>query len=260
MNLKQELVLLQTALMFYTRIPVSSDLPYSEDLLNQSRKYFTTIGLIIGAFVVLSYWIANWFFPYYIAVIISVTAGILSTGAFHEDGFADSCDGLGGGWSKDQVLAIMKDSRIGTYGTIGLLLILMIKLAVLIELANQHFLLWSTIVLASHTVSRLQSSRQIRHYDYVQDVDKSKIKPIANLKLTPEAERFSILIALLPCAFLLFSSIAVVFWGLILSYFSASLFMRYCEKRIGGYTGDILGAIQQISEVVFLLCCVSVFH
>ena len=159
MNLRQESVLLQTAIMFYTRIPVSSDLPYSEDLLNQSRKYFTTIGLIVGTIAALAYWVSSWFFPSFLAVIISVAIGVLCTGAFHEDGFADSCDGLGGGWDKEQVLTIMKDSRIGTYGTIGLFLMLSAKIAALIELAHQDLMLFSTIIIASHTVSRLQSTR-----------------------------------------------------------------------------------------------------
>lgn len=254
---QHEYRLLQTAFMFYSRIPVSSDLPYSEELLNQSRKYFTTVGLVVGLIIALSYSIAQSIFPPYLAVIIAVTIGILTTGAFHEDGFADSCDGLGGGWTKEQVLNIMKDSRIGTYGTVGLLFMVSIKVCALIELTDQGVWLWAVIAVSSHTISRMQSSRLIKHYDYVQDIDKSKIKPIANLKLSHEAERFSVLIGLLPCGFLLFESLFLICWGLLLSYLIASVFMKYCERRIGGYTGDILGAVQQLSEVTFLLACVA---
>ena len=245
--------LLLTALMFYTRLPVKRDLPYSEELLNQSRKYFTVVGLIIGLIVSLVFTVASSLFSTSIAVALSIIAGILSTGAFHEDGLADTFDALWGGWTKDDVLKIMKDSRIGTYGTVALICMLGLKATLLIELTSNGLWTWCLAVICAHSVSRMHSSRLIKSYDYVQDIDKSKIKPIAKQVLSYDAERFVYLVAIFPCVLLAFSSLSATLLALFLSYLVSSLFMTYCDKRIGGYTGDILGAIQQISELFFLL-------
>lgn len=249
--------LLLTAIMFYTRIPVTKDLPYSAEMLNQSRKYFTFIGLIIGLLVSAVFLIASTVFPASVAVIVSMIASVLATGAFHEDGFADTCDGLGGGWSAEQVITIMKDSRIGTYGTVGLTSILALKCMILIELSNEGLWLWCLYTVAAHMVSRLHSSRLIKHHQYVQDIDKSKIKPIANEPLSQKAETFGLLIALVPCAIMLIDSIAMTISALLVTFIVSSGFMQYCSRRIGGYTGDILGAIQQLTEVCFLLTCLA---
>ena len=249
--------LLLTAIMFYTRIPVTKDLPYSAEMLNQSRKYFTFVGLVIGLITSAVYLIASTVFPIFVAVILSMIASVLATGAFHEDGFADTCDGLGGGWTAEQVINIMKDSRIGTYGTVGLAFILALKCMILIELSNAGLWLWCLYTIAAHMVSRMHSSRLIKHYQYVQDIDKSKIKPIANEPLSQKAGQFGILVALIPCAVMLVDSITMTIIALLITFVVSSQFMRYCSRRIGGYTGDILGAIQQLTEVCFLLTCLA---
>lgn len=255
-----EATLFLTALMFYTRLPVTKNLPYSTDLLNRSRKYFTSIGLVVGGLVCCSFLLAQAVFPMSVAVALSIVISILLTGAFHEDGFADSCDALGGGWKPEQILTIMKDSRIGTYGTVALICILGLKFIVLLEIANIGVWLWCACVLAAHTVSRYQSSRVIAHHQYVQDIDKSKIKPIADAPLDKTAERFSLVVGLLPCTLLAIESVGAVIAGVGLAYFSANAFMSYCARRVGGYTGDILGAIQQLSEIVFLLSCLALLY
>ena len=116
------------AVMFFTRIPVQLATPYSEFALNKSRKYFPFIGVIIGSIAAICIYLLQLFLPLSLAVILSTVITILATGAFHEDGFADTCDGFGGGWDKIQVLTIMKDSRIGSYGTVGLIMMLGLKL------------------------------------------------------------------------------------------------------------------------------------
>ncbi len=257
--MKHQFDLLLTALMFYTRIRVSKRLPYSPELLNQSRQYFTFVGVIVGALVCAVFLIANIAFPTSIAVALSMIAGLFITGAFHEDGFADSCDALGGGWKSDEILSIMKDSRIGTYGTIGLIGILSLKFLVLIELAYGGALFWCLCVISAHATSRFHSSRLIKHYNYVQDTDQSKIKPITDAPLTPQAEQFGMIVTLTPCLILASLSFLMPVLGFALAYIASNSFMHYCEQQIGGYTGDILGAIQQIAEVVFLLSCLAVF-
>lgn len=244
------------AIMFYSRIPVPKSLPHSEDLLNQSRAYFPAVGLLIGTICSLSFLLLNCVLPLNLSVAISIAIGVLITGAFHEDGFADSCDGLGGGWSKQQALKIMKDSRLGTFGSIGLLLLMTIKFLTLFETSKIDPALFCLVVIFSHTASRLLASSVIEFYSYVQDADISKIKPITNIKLTYQAWLISI-------GTLLFATILAVpnkhilFITLVLVFFCAGivgwLFSQYCQKRIGGYTGDTLGATQQLCEITIYI-------
>ena len=101
-----------------------------EDLA-RSTAYFPAVGLIVGACAALVFWIATRAWHPTVAVVLAVAATVWITGAFHEDALADAFDGLGGGWSKEQILSIMKDSRIGSYGAVALVLMLIAKIAVL---------------------------------------------------------------------------------------------------------------------------------
>jgi len=247
---------LLAAIMFYTRLPVSNVARHSDDILHKSRIYFPVIGWLIGSIGVMAYFIAEIFLPSILAILLSIIATVLGTGAFHEDGFADCCDGFGGGWDKEQVLHIMKDSRLGTYATIGLVLILASKFASLLELSQLGLISFALVYLNGHTFSRICSSLVIERFTYVQDIDKSKIKPIANAGLSIKELQFSMLLAALPLILLAVMSpalyIAVIF-ATLLAAAIAYLFARYSERRIGGYTGDVLGAIQQLSEVAFYI-------
>src|SRR5688572_25313631 len=115
------------ALGFFTRIPVPNLVDFQEADLNHAVKYFPLVGCIVGLIGVVAFYLAMQVFTHPIAVLISMAATIFATGAFHEDGLADSADGLGGGWERAQVLAIMQDSRLGTYGAIALFMVLMAK-------------------------------------------------------------------------------------------------------------------------------------
>ena len=244
------------ALMFYTRIPVSSNARHSDYILNKSRLYFPVVGWIVGLIAVLIFILSSQLFSDNIAILLSIVASVLATGAFHEDGFADSCDGLGGGWSTEQVLTIMKDSRVGTYATIALILLLASKFLALLELSQTSLLLFAAIYICGHTVSRMLSSLVIEGLNYVQDIDKSKIKPIANSKLETAELCFSIALAAVPVCLLLFSFPNLLFEvsiSITAAALSAFVFARYSVRRIGGYTGDILGAIQQTTELVFYM-------
>lgn len=243
-----------SAVMFYTRIPAPKGLAYSQQHLNRSRKYFPLIGIIIGLIFSGIYAFSNLFFNPTLSILLSMSATVLATGAFHEDGFADSCDGFGGGWSKEQVLTIMKDSRVGTYATVGLFFMFTIKAFTFIQITQTLTLGMFTIcVICANTLSRQLSSSAIDCFDYVQDIDVSKVKPMTENMMTNADKRTSYTISTISLIAMMFVS----FWGSIISLIVASMgayfFLRYSKKRIGGYTGDVLGATQQISEVLFLL-------
>ena len=132
--MRYQVELFLTAVAFFTRIPIPAAVPWSPQRLNQSARYFPWIGWLVGGAAAAVLGLALQVLPVSVAVVLSIAATLRLTGAFHEDGFADACDGLGGGWQRDEVLRIMKDSRIGSYGAAGLALMLLAKAAALIEL------------------------------------------------------------------------------------------------------------------------------
>lgn len=120
--------------MFNTRLPVPPFYVYSESALSRSSRYFPLIGWIVSAGTSYATYFLSWILPIEISIILGMILSILITGGFHEDGLADVCDAFGGGWSKEKILEIMKDSRIGTFGSIGLILSLGLKYSLLVNL------------------------------------------------------------------------------------------------------------------------------
>jgi adenosylcobinamide-GDP ribazoletransferase len=243
--------------MFYTRLPVPAGQEHSDLILNRSRKYFPLIGIIVGLISASAYCLASLVLPVSISVLLSMVCGIMATGAFHEDGFADSCDGFGGGWTKEQVLTIMKDSRLGTYGCTGLISILSIKFAALLSLAEHGLVVFLIACVASHSLSRGYSSSVIELFDYVQDIDLSKVKPITDRSLGVTDLAVSLVTSLIVVMLLLVLNPIAGLLSIILAGFISYCFAQYSKKRIGGYTGDVLGAIQQLGEVTIYLCLVA---
>ena len=244
--MKNQLHIFLTAVMFYTRIPVSRNLPYSDDMLNRSTRYFPFIGWIVGGIGAGVFYGLQFVFPVNLAILLSMISTIFITGAFHEDGFADFCDGFGGGYTKEKILTIMKDSRIGTYGSIGLVGMLAVKF---MSLSTFDFKLVPLVLVAGHAVSRLMPVAIIFTAEYARaDLD-SKSKPIGKKSKTTDL-LMAIFFGLFWLAFLplLFSAIIVPALLLV-----TVVFRKYITGKLGGYTGDCLGALQQLSEVLFYL-------
>jgi adenosylcobinamide-GDP ribazoletransferase len=175
---------------------------------------------------------------------------ILATGAFHEDGLADSVDGFGGGWTRAQVLAIMKDSRIGSYGALGLGMALLVKFAALSSLAAvAPAPTFAFMLIAAHGLSRFAAVTLIFFLSYARDDDTAKSKPLAT-RLGRGELAAAALLGLAPCLLLPAGQVG---FALALSALVTLLAARYFVKRIGGYTGDCLGATQQLSELAFYL-------
>lgn len=256
--MKKQLNIFFTALMFFTRIPVPKNIGHSTAMLQKSARYFSWVGLVVGAIAAAAVYGLQFIFSPALAIIFSMIISIFVTGAFHEDGFADVCDGFGGGWTKDKILLIMKDSRLGTYGVIGVVAMLALKFLLLMELMakSQNLYQFLIIILAAHALSRLAAVTIMQQYQYVADVDTSKSKPLADRKLTLPELLTAIAGAALPLLFLNYTFLCALVPVLI-----ARLYLgNYFNKWIGGYTGDCLGATQQVSEVFFYLGCAGVLQ
>ncbi|GEM53748.1 adenosylcobinamide-GDP ribazoletransferase [Empedobacter brevis] len=248
--LKKEITYFLTALMFFTRIPIPFKISYSNEIMNQSQKYYAAIGLLVGALNAFIYGICQFIFPIDIAIILTMITSILLTGAFHEDGFTDVCDSFGGGYGKEKILTIMKDSRIGAYGVIGVVLLLLLKFTSLVHLAENNFWLMIFTLITAHSVSRFFSGMMIYTHEYVTDIDKSKSKPMANKALPIKNLIISFIFCLTP--FVIFGK-----WTFLLilpfCYLGNVYLGWYFKKYIGGYTGDCLGTVQQVTEALFYL-------
>lgn len=247
--MRYQLELFFTALGFFTRIPVPAWVPWSPERLNHAARYFPLVGWVVGAAGAGAFLALAQVLPVSLAVILSMAATIRLTGAFHEDGWADTCDGLGGGWDKAQVLSIMKDSRIGSYGTVGVVLMLLAKAAALVELAAHSHAAAALALLAAHPLSRLASTSLIHWLPYVREDESSKSKPLARA-LRPSELLTASACGLAPLALLApLQAAAALAAVAALTLWAARVFLR----RLGGYTGDLLGAAQQGSELACYL-------
>ncbi|WP_028305066.1 adenosylcobinamide-GDP ribazoletransferase [Oceanospirillum maris] len=247
---QEQWYLLLAAIIFFTRIPVKTQVPDQALQLNRAARFLPVIGLIVGGLSAVAFvgfyalWQSSW-----LALLLSTVVGVLLTGAFHEDGFADSCDGFGGGWQKDQVLSIMKDSRLGTYGAVGLGLMMAIKLSALF-LLSVEIIPWA--LLLGHSLSRSFSASFMYTLNYVRDeVDR---------KFSGHSERITkgelAFIAATGLSGMLFLSLGTGIAILLVLFALHRLLTWYWLKRIGGYTGDCLGGAQQLAEVfIYLVLC-----
>lgn len=244
--LKREFHALLGALRFFTRIPVPERIPHSEALLNDAARYFPAIGLIVGAASAAVFAIAHLVLPQSVSVLIAMSASIYLTGAFHEDGLSDMTDGLGGGWDKQRILDIMKDSRVGSYGVVAITMVLAIKFFCLAEVSSAWV---PALLITGHAFSRFCAVLIMAGLHYVREDALSKSKPLAK-QLTGTALVVAAFFGLLP---LLWLPLDAMITGAVCALLITVWLGRKLQKWLGGYTGDCLGATQQLSEVAFYL-------
>ena len=251
-KLVREMRRIAGAFIFYSRIPLPANWYLAKT--SHCSRYFSLVGWLAGG-VSVGVWLlaqmlfsgSTWAFPEVtlpIAVLLGMIAAVLLTGALHEDGFADTCDGLGGGWTPEERLRIMKDSRIGTYGALGLVFLILLKFFALLQIETEILpLVW----FAGHALSRFASISQLHFLTYVQDAEKSKsgtMTEFSGIDLIVNAA-----FGLLPLIFIGYQvwvallAVVIVWWVLIMLF----------KRKLGGVTGDSLGATQQFCEVVFYL-------
>jgi len=250
--MKNEIKYFFTALMFYTRIPCPKWVNHDPEYLNKATKYFPFVGWIVGGMAALVFYGAEYLFNLQGAVVLSLIAGILITGAFHEDGFADTCDGFGGGWTKEKILLIMKDSRMGAYGVIGIACILLLKYNLMLSFHVNE--VWK-VLLAGHAFSRLCAVMIVVTSKYVRENEDAKAKPLAK-SITAKEIIPAIMFGMAP--FILFWNVKIVL-ATLLPVIGVFYLRRYFHKWIGGYTGDCLGAVQQVAELLFYLSLIALW-
>ncbi|MFR9524107.1 MAG: adenosylcobinamide-GDP ribazoletransferase [Rikenellaceae bacterium] len=231
------------AMLYYSRVPIPFKVNCTSEILSRALKYLPLVGLIVGALGCGAFYLSSLFLSYQTALVVAIITMVLSTGAFHEDGFADFCDGFGGGYGKEAILRIMKDSHIGCYGVIGLILVFMLRYCLLDSFAADYLL---CVLIVSQAASRFAPVLMVHTSTYAR-VEQSKASQSA-LGISWMGVVVAALFGLLP--------LFVFGWGFALSYLAvlAVLFVAfraYLYRQIGGFTGDTLGALQIIGEILF---------
>ncbi len=239
-----------SAVQFLTRIPVPSQ-PYETDSLARSVKFFPMVGIVVGGGAALLHLALAPHLPRLASAFLVLLYLVFVTGCFHEDGLADTADGFGGGNTREQILLILRDSRIGSYGGAALALSLIGRLVLIASLPLAqvpHYLIaahvlcrWTTLPLSYFLSSaRDPDSQQI-------DGQGARIARLASTRTLIGGTLFSFVVV----AFLLkTSAIAPILLSIVLTAITGF----YYKRRIGGVTGDCFGATNQLSEISVYLC------
>jgi adenosylcobinamide-GDP ribazoletransferase len=254
MRLLHELRLFFLALQFFTRLPIPRWVGFAPSWQPHAIRYFPATGLVVGIVSAMVYGIAYKVWPQAIAILLAGAAGLLITGAMHEDGMADTCDGMGAGGDPERILRMMRDSATGVFGMLGVVVTLALKYAALMALP--WYQVGAAFVVA-HIVSRLACLPLIRTLSYLRSEGKAK----ALAQQISGRESCIALVTALPlpilaglCGWLPWSGMLS---GIALAAASTWWLARLFVKRIGGYTGDCLGAVQQVAEVMLYLGLVA---
>ena len=270
------------AVQFFTRIPITGKLAnwvgFSPAAFKASAAHFPGVGVLVGAvaagvFSGLLALLPDAVFSPLIAAALSTVVTVMMTGGFHEDGLADVADGLGGSLERERALDIMKDSRVGAFGAMSLVLALLCKVALLALLGSVEgaptgwaglsasestgslFTGWygAGALLAGHTVSRTLPLLLVRWLPHVGDTAASKSKPLADhITLGRLSVAFLWCFSVLALVFIAYSAIYLVV-SCSLSVLALLWMGRLFSRRLKGFTGDCLGATQQVCEIAFYL-------
>lgn len=232
------------AQMFLTRLPVPAKLQYSDAELAASSALFPLVGTLVGALAALAYTLGSSVWSSPLAALLAITTAILITGAFHEDGLADSADGLGGAFELKRKLEIMRDSRIGSYGSVALILGILIKFQALL-LVPAEIAPW--VLIFAHTAARWTALPLIVYSPYVREHGSGK--PFAASVSTGSLIAASV-ITVLVAAFCVGSQAITAGFAVLLFVLLAQYWLR---QKLGGITGDTLGAVNFCSEALIYL-------
>jgi adenosylcobinamide-GDP ribazoletransferase len=255
-RLQHEWDALLTAVMFFTRIRVPARIGHEPEMLNHASRHFPLVGCLVGAMGALCTWAALELYPPTIAMLLGMLATLWMTGAFHEDGLADMLDAFGGGYTRARTLEIMKDSRLGTFGTVALCLALGLKWTCLISM-RQPWMLFGGLC-AAHAWSRAVAISVVESLDYAREDADSKSKPLAT-RLGTGGLIWATSTGSAPLLLLAWQLRSPWLLLVLPVTLAARQFLIWRFRvRLGGYTGDCLGATQQIAEVLCYLVFIAV--
>ncbi len=265
--MNRQWALLRLALQFLTRLPVPSEPRLRPARLRACAGYFPLVGALVGGVAAGVLVLASLAWPPWVAATLGAAAAVWLTGALHEDGLADTADALGGGAGRERALAIMKDSRIGSFGGVALVLALLLRVACMAALAQPAgggaAVRAVAVVVASHVLSRAAPVWIMARLPYAGDTQSAKVRPLARrLRPATLAAALAWAVALTLGCGAAAAALGAWPWRVALAAAVSSLGCagvvarlaeRWLRRRLGGFTGDTLGAVQQVCELCGLL-------
>ncbi|MGJ8524516.1 Adenosylcobinamide-GDP ribazoletransferase [Halomonadaceae bacterium LMG 33818] len=246
-ELKDQWRLFLLAVSFLTRLKVPAQSP-SHDELQSCRRYFPLAGALIGVLLALFFSVCSWIFPLFLSISLTLALGIILTGGFHEDGLADTMDGIGGGFTIEKRLEIMKDSRLGSYGGLAISASLLIRFCALLALTD--FVDGVQIgLIAAGAMSRFAAPLMQALLPYAR-IDDSKMQAFKDKPAARDILIFTLTAVVIAIAA---SGPGAGILCLIGTLVTVIYLRRWFLQRLGGYTGDTLGATQQLTEIICYL-------
>jgi adenosylcobinamide-GDP ribazoletransferase len=236
-------------MQFLTRLPAPAWVGHDADRLDRATRYFPLVGALVGTIAAAVWLVAGAVLPALAAAGLAVAATVLVTGAFHEDGLADTFDGVGGGLTRESALEIMRDSRLGTYGGAALGLSLILRIAALSAFGP---LAGAAALVCAHSAGRTAVVATVRFARYARS--EGLAKPVAD-RLRKGEWPFALATGALAC---LVAGPAGIL-ALAAAFLAGSVMLRVLQRKLGGYTGDGLGAIEQIGEIAALVALAALF-
>jgi adenosylcobinamide-GDP ribazoletransferase len=237
---------LKTGLAFLTRLPLGNSQPVTGGDVARASWTFPVIGAGVGAFGALIYWIAHGLgLPAFVCATLAVAATLLITGGLHEDGLADTADGFGAGVTPGRKLEIMRDSQIGTYGVAALILSLLLRVGAIASLAEPG--LAALALIAAHAGARATLPAFMRR------VPRARQDGLSADAGEPPQQSSAIAAAIGLVVLLLCLGFSATLIAAVLLAAALGLMAWLCLRQIGGQTGDVLGALEQVSEILILL-------
>jgi len=253
------------AFTFFTRLPFWRLCNIPADSFKHVVFHWPLIGWLTGGFMISVFWLSHQLFIPFIAVILAFSGRLLLTGALHEDGLADFIDGMGGGNTKERILSIMKDSTIGSYGVLGLILYFAIWTACVYTLSSYYPLCVCCILLFIGDVwNKWLASQLINLLPYVRKVSESKNKLVYD-RMSVLTFSINLIWVLIPvfCIFIFTNAFNKIGFTLLYSGLTSTIMLivltLYMKKRIGGYTGDCCGATFLLCELLYLLTIIGLW-
>ena len=246
MNPRAELRLLVCAVQFLTRLPTPRLRRFEPDWTVRAARYYPLAGQLVGLISAAVLLAASRAYSGPLPAMLAIATGALITGGLHEDGLADTFDGLGGGRTREARLAIMKDSRIGTYGALALGFVAALRVAALASLPPGSA---AAALLFAHGAARAAAVVVMAASPYAGDPTAAKL-PVPTRAVTATEATVACLLAFWPALLLGWQGALA---GLVLAALSTALAARQASRLIGGHTGDVLGAVEQLAEAALLL-------
>ncbi len=243
---------LAAAIAFYTRLPVWPAAPVDGAAVARASWCAPLVGVLIGALAGLAYWIADRLnLPPFVSATLAVAAGMWLTGGLHEDGLADTADGFGGGETRERALDIMRDGRIGAYGTCALVICLALRIFAVEDLPRAALVVWALI--GAHAAARAVLPLFMRL------VPPARADGLAATAGAPTRARALVAAAIGFVTLWIALGFRNALIALVLVLIGAVVMTFLARRKIGGQTGDVLGALEQVSETLVLLVTAARF-